>query len=201
MADPVPSSALILGRSDEVGYDSHATVQYLRSLAVTYGTLIQDVDPLVFAQWCNNIWEMEVYERQLFTYKNQPVPIPSEDYSDRRIWYRTGPDGSRWDQIYPPPQTFFQPSENAYELNFPVYLYEDAPPPVDIIAQYPDVRFFTSDKKLMCSALPALYADLVSVSLSEDSITIRSEREIDYGVGTRLFECTQTATITKRFYT
>ena len=198
----LPTSALVYGPKDVQGYWSHSNIQYLEGVvAGGIGVIVEDVDPRVFEQWCNNVWEMVVNRTQIFEYSGFSPPVPTDTFTDSRTFYRTRPDSSDpWTTEYPRPQIFYQSGSDAYELQHPFYLPNPDPPNDDMPLEAPDCTFYVKDGRLKCVVLPTLFTDLDSFTLTPDSITIESSRTIDYSGGTRTETSTLIATITRRFY-
>lgn len=198
----LPTSALIYGPKDLEGYWSHSNIQYLEGVvAGGIGAIVEDVDPRVFEQWCNNVWEMVVSRTQILEYNGFSPPVPTETFTDSRTFYRTEPDSSDpWTLEYPRPQIFYQTGPDAYELQHPVYQYVNDPVPVDIAPEAPDCTFYVKDGRLKCVVFSTIGTDLDSFTLTPDSITIEGSKTIDYFGGTRTETSTLIATITRRFY-
>lgn len=196
----LPTSALVYGPKDVQGYWSHSNVEYLETVGLSQGGhIVEDVDPRVFEQWCNNVWEMTVYRIVRFEYDDQFMPLPPEEYTDFRTFYRVFLN-ERWTTEYPIPQTSYQPTSDAYELIHPLYSPNPDPPSEDVNVQAPECYFYVKDGKLKYIIFPTTGTDLDSFTVTPDSITIESSRTINYGYGTRTETSTLIATITRRFY-
>jgi len=198
----LPTSALIYGPKDLEGFWSHYNVDVLESSAVGgLGQIVDDVDPRVFEQWCNNVWEMVVSRTQIFEYSGFTPPVPTETFTDSRTFYRTAPNSSEpWAIEYPRPQIFYQSGPDAYELQHPIYLPSNDPPPVDVAPEAPDCTFYVKDGRLKCVVFATIGTYLDSFTLTPDSITIESSNTVDWFGGTRTETSTLIATITRRFY-
>lgn len=200
---PEYSSSILLGPSKKEGFASHAGVDAFLESAANGGVILPDVDPRIFEQWVNNIWELRVNERQTTIYEGASPPIPPDNFSDSRTWYRQGPDGARWEQDYPPPEYFKHSLFDAYELAFPRYIYEIPSGPVDIIATPPNVRFFAYNKKLYATIDPSGDGrQITDYTLERDQISTTTKYELPYSAGVTLkITISQTATVSKQFYT
>lgn len=202
----LPTSALVYGPKDVQGYWSHYNVGLIESTANTYGAIVENVDPRVFEQWCNNVWDASVSQTINITYSGvSPSNPPPESYSATRVFRRLPPFSSvPWNDDYPPPSYVFGTFEipDGYELRMP--LYDNIGDPTPFPMTYIDASFYVRDGKLMCAILPPSgfsgLDELTSYSLSPETISISGRKKYDYLGGIAIETSTITATIIRRFY-